>query len=510
MINKNIKSYFGPKGYTLFKSDLTNSEIQKIKNDLKVIPKTLGAPCSINKYYLVYRESPNKLYVPHYYGVANFGEPNEIKICEGDNINLRFEGNLRPIQNEVINAYISSVTKNNYGGGLLELRCGGGKTICALNIISILKKKTLIIVHKEFLMNQWIERINDFLPNSRIGVIQGSTIDIENKDIVIGMLQSLSMKDYDSNIFNSFGLTIIDEVHHISSEVFSKVLFKLVTKFMLGLSATMNRKDGTTKIFKMFLGEIVFKVDNKEQHNVLIRTIDYYADDEEFNKIIYDYRGNPQYSTMITKLCKYNNRSDFIIKILFDLFIENPNQQVMILAHNKSILVYLYEKIKHENIKSVGYYVGGMKDTDLKETEGKDIVIATYSMAAEALDIKTLTTLIMATPKTDIEQSIGRILREKHKQAIVIDIIDSHTMFKNQWKKRKTFYVKENYKIVKTTNTLYIKSKILPPLQDPNIWKLIFDKKTNKCEGNNQDSDESDTCDINKGKCFIKFNSHSA
>lgn len=505
MSNKNIKTYFGAKGYTLFKSDLTDNEIQKIKNDLKVVPKTLGAPCGINKYYLVYRESPNKLYVPHYYGLAKFGPPNEIKLSEGDNIHIEFKGSLRPIQHEVINAYINSVTKNNYGGGLLELRCGGGKTVCGLNIISILKKKTLIIVHKEFLMNQWIERIHDFLPNSRIGIIQGTTIDIDNKDIVIGMLQSLSMKDYDSAIFNSFGLTIIDEVHHISSEVFSKVLFKLVTKFMLGLSATMTRKDGTTKIFKMFLGEIVFKVDNKEQHNVLVRTIDYQVDDDEFNKIIYDYRGNPQYSTMITKLCKYNPRSDFIIKVLFDLFLENPKQQVMVLAHNKSILVYLYNRIKEANIKSVGYYVGGMKDTDLKETEGKDIVIATYSMAAEALDIKTLTTLIMATPKTDIEQSVGRILREKHKQAIVIDIIDSHSMFKNQWKKRKPFYVKENYKIVKTTNNLYIKSKYSNPLNDSLIWKVIFDKKKNSCDIDDADTDENDE-NINKGSCLIKFN----
>lgn len=508
MFNTNIKTYFGSKGYTIFKSDLTDNAIQKIKNDLKVIPKTLGSPCGIHTYYLVYRESPKKIYVPHYYGLEKFGKPSEIKLSEGDDINLTFNGNLRPIQNDVINAYINSVTKNNYGSGLLELRCGGGKTVCGLNIISILKKKTLIIVHKEFLMNQWIERIREFLPNSRIGTIQGTTIDIDNKDIVIGMLQSLSMKDYDPIVFNSFGLTIIDEVHHISSEVFSKVLFKLVTKYMLGLSATMTRKDGTTKIFKMFLGEIVFKVDNKEQHNVLVRTIDYHVDDDEFNKIIYDYRGNPQYSSMITKLCKYNHRSDFIIKVLFDLFIENPKQQVMILAHNKSILVYLYENIKQSNIKSVGYYVGGMKEADLKETEHKDIVIATYSMAAEALDIKTLTTLIMATPKTDIEQSIGRILREKHKQAIVIDIIDSHTIFKNQWKKRKIFYIKENYKIVKTTNELYLKSKYLNPLNDTNIWKLIFNKKQFHCNENaNTDLDEDDSDkDIKKGACLIKFN----
>ena len=69
-------------------------------------------------------------------------------------------------------------------------------------------------------------------------------------------------------------------------------------------------------------------------------------------------------------------------------------------------------------------------------------------MAAEALDIKSLTTLLMATPKTDIEQAVGRILREKHGNPVVIDIIDQHQPFRNQWKKRKTFYKKQNYQIV--------------------------------------------------------------
>jgi superfamily II DNA or RNA helicase len=96
-----------------------------------------------------------------------------------------------------------------------------------------------------------------------------------------------------------------------------------------------------------------------------------------------------------------------------------------------------------------------MKEKALKETEGKKVVIATYAMAAEALDIKTLTTLIMATPKTDIEQSVGRILREKHSQPLVIDIVDSHDLFKNQWRKRKTFYRRENYKILYITSPEY-------------------------------------------------------
>jgi superfamily II DNA or RNA helicase len=339
-------------------------------------------------------------------------------------------------------------------------------TVLSLNIISQLKKKTFIIVHKEFLMNQWIERIQQFLPKARVGKIQGPVIDIDNKDIVIGMLQSLSMKEYPPSIFESFGLTIIDEVHHISSEVFSNSLFKLVTKYMLGLSATMNRKDGTTKVFKMFLGEVIFKGKRDESREVVVHAIKYEVDDEEFNEVKTDYRGNPAYSTMISKLCEYNRRSEFILKVLSSMLESNPNQQVMILAHNKNILKYLHDAIAHRNIATTGYYVGGMKEAALKETEGKKVVIATYSMAAEALDIKTLTTLIMATPKTDIEQSVGRILREKHSSPIVVDIIDSHDLFQNQWRKRKTFYKKENYKIIYTTNNSYS--------SDTSKWLTIY------------------------------------
>ena len=120
------------------------------------------------------------------------------------------------------------------------------------------------------------------------------------------------------------------------------------------------------------------------------------------------------------------------------------------MAHNKNILKYLFDAISYRGIAdgSVGYYIGGMKEVDLKLTESKKIVIATYSMAAEALDIKSLTTLLMATPKTDIEQAVGRILREKHSNPVVIDIIDQHLPFRNQWRKRKQFYKKQNYKIV--------------------------------------------------------------
>ena len=490
-------TYLGPKGYTIPKSELSFERLGQIRKDLTIKPYVPGAPgAKTAETFPAYRESPNKMYVPHYYGVQHFGAPKETRIHEGADINLEFVGELRENQELVVRTYVDHCLKVGVGGGLLELPCAAGKTVDALMVISLLKKKALIIVHKEFLMNQWIERIHQFLPAARIGKIQGQVLDVDDKDIVIGMLQSLSMKEYPASLFDGFGITIIDEVHHISSQVFSNCLFKLVTKYMLGLSATMNRKDGTTKVFKMFLGDVIYKGKRDEERAVVVRAINYFVNDDEFNHEATDFRGSPAYSTMISKLCEYNRRTEFILSVLSDMLKENPLQQIMFLAHNKSVLKYLYDAIKHRNLATVGYYIGGMKEAALKETESKKVVIATYSMAAEALDIKTLTTLVMVTPKTDIEQSVGRILREKHSQPVVVDIVDSHSIFKNQWKKRRAFYIKENYKILCTTSTQY--------QPDVASWDCVYDPAVvgKKCLKRIKKEDEDP---LLQGQCLLKF-----
>ena len=456
-------AYLGKKGYSILKSNLTTKEQQFIRDELTVkayIPKSPVQP----EPFSIYRESPNKFYVPRYFGVDTFGDFTENKIPPGDDIDIKFTGDLREYQINIVDKYINFVKDS--GGGLLDVDPGKGKTVMGLYIIAKLKKKTLVIVHKSFLLNQWIERIQQFLPSARVGKIQGQIIDIENKDIVIGMLQSLSQKEYPENLFDSFGLTIYDETHHLGAEVFSRCMMKTITNYTLGLSGTMQRKDGLTKVFKMFLGDIIHKekTDTKE-HKVIVKAIHYKVDDEDFNEIKYDYRGNPLYSTMISKLCSYNHRSEFILKVLETELRNNNEQQIMILAHNKSLITYLHQAIEHRNIATVGYYIGGMKEADLKISEGKKVIIATYAMASEGLDIKTLTTLIMASPKTDVCQSIGRILRTKHTSPLVVDIIDKHDIFENQWHKRRQYYMKQKYNIISTDNTSYFK----------NMWTTVYD-----------------------------------
>jgi superfamily II DNA or RNA helicase len=326
-------------------------------------------------------------------------------------------------------------------------------------------------VHKEFLMDQWRERIQEFLPTAKIGKIQGTIIDSEGKDIVLGMLQSLSTKEYAPTIFKEFGFTIIDETHHMGAEVFSNALFQIVTPFMLGLSATMERKDGMTKIFKMFLGEVVYSAQRETVDNIVVQMIKYKTNDAEFNETILNFKGQANYSSMIKKICEYSARTEFILTVLTHLLAPSDvKRQIMILAHNKSVLTYLHDAIQHRKLASVGYYIGGMSASDLKETETKQVVIATYAMAEEALDIKSLNTLIMATPKTDVTQAVGRILREKHGQPIIVDIVDSHDTFVRQWSKRKKYYSSQNYSIVQSTNTTY---PIVEPLKGRNYKCLL-------------------------------------
>jgi len=359
-------------------------------------------------------------------------------------------------------------------------------TVMALNIISTLKKKTLILVHKEFLMNQWIERIQEFLPTARIGKIQASTFDIDNKDIVLGMIQTMFSRTFDPDALDSFGFTVVDEVHRIGSEQFSKTLLKTMTPIMLGISATVDRKDDLTRVLYWFIGPKIYEERTRSEDAVCVKAITYVSTDPEFNEVEYDFRGQPKYATMLTKLARFGPRSDFVVRILQDLIQDHPQAQIMVLAHARALLTYLYEAITHRGFATTGFYVGGMKQAQLQATESKQIVLATYAMAAEALDIKTLSILVMVTPKTDIVQSVGRILRVKHAQPIVVDVLDGHDLFQNQWRQRKRYYRKCNYRIEQTDSTQY-----------PRGWITTFSPKGG---GGPKDDDEEPPA-----KCLVRW-----
>jgi superfamily II DNA or RNA helicase len=160
----------------------------------------------------------------------------------------------------------------------------------------------------------------------------------------------------------------------------------------------------------------------------------------------------------------------------------------MIIGHRKTQLTYIHDAIKHRGFATVGYYIGGMKEKDLKITEGKNIVVATYKMAEEALDIKTLTTIVMSTPKKDVRQAVGRILR-KNGEKLVIDFIDQHDIFKRHWDKRRRWYNTQNFTISMTDVEGYKEDN----------WELVPSRKKSKKMKVNTEPYDS----LLNGKCLL-------
>jgi ERCC4-related helicase len=218
----------------------------------------------------------------------------------------------------------------------------------------------------------------------------------------------------------------------------------------------------------MFIGPKIYSEERKDEDIIEVRAIEYIHKDPEYNEIVYDYMGNVAHSTMISKISNFPPRCDFVVKVLKDLIKENPEKQIMVLSQIRGLLTDIHTKLSESNC-DVGFYVGGMKQKDLQETEERQIVLATYAMAAEALDIKTLNTLVMVSPKTDIIQSVGRILRTRGLGKLIVDIIDTHDVFQNQWKKRRTYYKKCGYGISYIKSNEYVDMNM--HMQDR--WKRI-------------------------------------
>ena len=390
--------------------------------------------------FKVFRPTKNGICVPRYYGISKLGEPTEDKRPEPIRTRVKFHGTLRDAthQNAALAAAIDA------GHGVLSLPCGFGKTTVSLAIACKLGYRTMIIVHKEFLANQWEERIKQFCPGATIGRVQQNKKDVEC-DFVIAMLQSLSLKEYTFGDFDSIGTLIVDEAHHICAKVFSQSLFKMCPKHIFGLSATPNRKDGLTKVLHWFMGPTFFAVERENQQDVEVFPIEFecqrFRDPPPCTRF-----GKLSLSTMITELTENRERNSMLVGLISR--IAKSTRQILVLSDRRQHCMMLHQCFP----KRSGLYMGGMKEADLAESSTKKIIFATFSQAHEGLDIPSLDTVILATPKSDIVQSIGRIMREtkgKKNNPNIYDIFDQWSVCHAMYNKRLRVYKHGGFKMPK-------------------------------------------------------------
>jgi len=487
------------KGYAIRKSSLTESQKKLIEKYCNVEPKIDDRyKVKGELSFRIYRESPERYYLPREWALDNFGTPEANILSEGKDLTdsaSQFLGNPYDYQKDIINSYLNS--KRN---GLICVPCGKGKTFMALNIASQIKKKFLIIVDKEFLMNQWKNEIHNVMPNLKVGILQADkrevgTVTLKQKelgldelkmlakthklkvggtkselierlksasvditpiaesieyDCTICMIQTVCIQSFSEHFFNEYGFTIFDECHHLGAQHFSKSLFKIQTKKMLGLSATPIRADGLTKVFEMFLGKPVFWEKVREPDpTVVVKSVNITCQEPDYLRIPYDYKKDVIIARLITYVVECEERNREIVRWIHSLATDE-NRKILVLSARISHLQAI-DKLINKDI-SRSYYIGGMKE-EIRETGAQEskVLLASYSMASEAMNIKSLNAVILATPRSNVEQSTGRILRtrvsERVVQPIIIDIVDPHDPLRNQYKHRLSYYKKCKYTI---------------------------------------------------------------
>jgi len=419
-----------------------------LKKALTVRPFSFVNPMAQPK-YKVWHEDAKSLYLPKHFGIERYGKvPTTRDVAQTAAWYWEFTGSLRPVQLPVVNSFLLPEPHD----GIISLHTGGGKTVCALYIASRLRVPALVVVHNTFLRDQWIDRVKAFLPNARIGRVQADVADVADKDVVIVMLQTLSMKELNDNLFASIGLVIVDECHHIASEVFVQALPKVTSKYMLGLSATPDRKDKLMYAIHWFLGPLLYKSETGDSVDtqVNVEVYEYKNDDPEFNEIVMSSQGMVSVPIMVNKLTGCEDRTKWLCGILED--VTEGGRQILVLSdrvqHCQDILAGLSPELR-ETACILGTAVKPELRTEYCKT--KAILIATYSMCKEGFDVPTLNTLVMATPRPDIDQIVGRILRVEKKGRVVhpliVDIVDPQ--FRRQFGMRNGLYKKRQYRVTK-------------------------------------------------------------
>lgn len=325
-------------------------------------------------------------------------------------------------------------------------------TVMALKMACDLQVKTLVLVHKTFLMDQWKARAHEFT-NARLGIIQQSKVQVDDCDIVIGMIQSIAMREYEPQVFSGFGFVIIDEAHHAPSRVFSKIFSKCCSQYTLALSATPERADGLTPILHHHVGSIAYSEGVKTNECVIVKMFHYQIDHPLFNEVTMKVGNDiiPSMPIMVNNLCAIDDRNTHLLKIIQTVMKDN-DRKILILSGRRAHLEEMKNYIDQHTTRPTAYYVGSMTQSDRQSAElHADVLFATYDMAHEGLDIERLNTVILTTPKKNVVQAIGRIMRKVFvngdTRPLIIDWADHMSIFQKHMRDRLELYLSGLYQV---------------------------------------------------------------
>jgi superfamily II DNA or RNA helicase len=393
--------------------------------------------------------------------------------------------------------------------GMVVAPTGTGKTVMGLAVASELgpdskpelRYKTAVVCHRTELMVQWKERINQFMPKARVGFVQGPEFDVVGKDIVVIMIDSLLsrgerpedqrrgkatdkeafMKAWEAHMTNprrtkkgkiqpkstlppgfpkypafllrQFGFVLYDEGHHLAAKGYSKALGYLPSLYSLTLTATPKKSGKVIPQLFYICGPVIVQFPRAYQH-VKLKAVRY----ENGETQVMRFRGDIVAIWEMQKDLAYDfDRNARIV------------EEVKLALHAKRHVLIFTERVKHsiflvrrlqglrvgheipedpKRPQVVGWYTPSYPREVRRRELNARVIVTTYQYASEGMDVKTLDTLILASPRSEMEQIVGRIFRPcPDKQTpYIIDIFeDFYDYFSGMWRKRYRFYKDEGY-----------------------------------------------------------------
>lgn len=357
---------------------------------------------------------------------------------QGRPIGTRFLGELTPEQNQAAAALLRHET------GVLAATTAFGKTVVAAKMIAARDRNTLVLVHRRQLLDQWVARLQTFLdiPPNKLGVIHGGKKK-PTGNIDVALMQSLVRQGTVSDLVADYGHVIVDECHHLSAVVSKPSRGRQgldtcsAARYMLGLSATVTRKDGHHPIIFMQCGQIRHRVDAKKQaaarpfdHKVIFRRtkfrLPWNGPDEK-----------PAIQELYAKLAQDPARNDLIFEDILSAL--EGGRSPVVITERKDHLDLLAERLS-KFAKNVIIFRGGMSARQLQAaTESlaaipagqERVLMATGRYLGEGFDDARLDTLFLTMPiswRGILAQYVGRLHRlyATKRDVVIYDYVDGN------------------------------------------------------------------------------------
>lgn len=447
------------------KKDLGEIELERLRDRLTITPRssqTNPNPAPV----ALYTETESQIGLPRHYGmlyIKDVNLVNDLRTDERGKVNFDCSINLWDTQLRPFNDAVNGLLNTASNGGIIQIGCGGGKTIIAMKIMAELKAPTLIILHDKGLLAQWVEECKKHLNLTKddIGIVMQKKCVFENKKVVFCVTQSLHARGsiYPEELYKWPTLLIYDEVHRIGARTFCTWTSKFRSKYRLGLSATPRRWDGMEDIFYWNIGyEIATGKPKTLKPDVYIIQLPSLVPD------LKNREGIPLKATMISRLSGTRTpkgttkavSSPSRISMRRNLLIANDlldalskGRKVLVISDRIAQLEELERYIKARHECKTGWWIG--KSSNVKKMEAKkaDIVFACYTLGAEGMDVPHLDVIAMITPRSDVEQAVGRVCRymPDKKTPLVLDYCDPNDAFKSSADARLRFYRNNGYKV---------------------------------------------------------------